>query len=51
MSEAKATHEYTAGGLAAALEQLGIAPDRPLGKEVFVGLPMPEQVWDDTEAA
>lgn len=27
--------------------QLGIAPDRPLGKEVCVGLPMPEKVWDD----
>lgn len=31
--------------------QLGIAPDRPLGKEVFAGLPMPEQVWDAAEAA
>lgn len=29
------------------LEGLGIAPDRPLGKETFAGLPMPEKVWDD----
>jgi glutaredoxin len=27
----------------------GIEPDQPLGKEVFDGLPMPEQVWDDME--
>jgi len=29
------------------LGMLGIAPDRPLGKETFSGLPMPEKVWDD----
>jgi glutaredoxin len=26
---------------------LGIAPDRPVGKETFDGLPMPDKVWDD----
>jgi glutaredoxin len=29
---------------------LGIAPDRPLGKETFDGLPMPDKVWDDEKA-
>lgn len=29
------------------LEGLGITPDRPLGRETFEGLPMPEKVWDD----
>ncbi len=29
------------------LEGLGIQPERPLGKDLFVGLPMPEKVWDD----
>ena len=28
------------------MEQLGIPVDRPLGPEVFAGLPMPERVWD-----
>ena len=28
---------------------LGIAPDRPLPKETFQGLPMPEKVWDEGE--
>jgi hypothetical protein len=26
---------------------LGIEPDRPPGRDVFAGLPMPEKVWDD----
>ena len=30
---------------------LGLAPDRPLGKEIFAGLPMPEEVWDSAEVA
>ena len=29
------------------LGMLGIAPDRPVGKETFDGLPMPDKVWDD----
>jgi glutaredoxin len=29
------------------LDRLGIAPDQPVGTEVFTGLPMPEKVWDD----
>ena len=29
------------------LEKLGIAPDRPMTKADFAGLPMPEQVYDD----
>ncbi len=29
------------------LEQMGIAPDRPLRAADFAGLPMPEKVWDD----
>jgi glutaredoxin len=29
------------------LAQLGIKPERPLGPEIFEGLPMPENVWDD----
>jgi hypothetical protein len=33
------------------LEGLGIAPDQPLGPEVFAGLPMPESVWDDADPA
>jgi len=33
------------------LEGLGIAPDQPLGPEVFAELPMPEKVWDDDAAA
>jgi len=28
------------------LERLGIAPDHPLGPELWAGLPMPEKVWD-----
>lgn len=28
------------------LERLGIAPDRPLLADMWVGLPMPEKVWD-----
>jgi len=28
------------------MEQLGIPVDRPLDREVFAGLPMPERVWD-----
>ena len=31
--------------------QFGSAPDRPLGHEVFAGLPMPVQVWDGMETA
>jgi glutaredoxin len=31
--------------------QHGISPERPLGNEVFAGLPMPVQVWDGMEAA
>jgi hypothetical protein len=34
-----------------ALEGLGIAPDQPLGPEVFAGLPMPERVCDDADPA
>ncbi len=26
---------------------VGVKPDRPLGPETWVGLPMPEKVWDD----
>ena len=26
---------------------LGISPDKPVGKETFDGLPMPDKVWDD----
>ena len=33
------------------LEGLGIAPDQPLGPEVFAGLPMPERVCDDADPA
>jgi hypothetical protein len=33
------------------LEGLGIAPDRPLGRETFDGLPMPEKVWDEADPA
>jgi len=29
------------------LEGLGIQPERPLGKDLLVGLLMPEKVWDD----
>ena len=29
------------------LGMLGITPDRPIGKETFDGLPMPDKVWDD----
>ena len=29
------------------LEGLGVSVDRPLPPETFVGLPMPEKVWDD----
>lgn len=29
------------------LEGQGIAPNRPLGPELWAGLPMPEKVWDD----
>jgi DinB superfamily len=27
-------------------EKYGIAPDRPLGPDMWQGLPMPEQIWD-----
>jgi glutaredoxin len=30
---------------------LGIAPDKPVGKETFDGLPMPDKVWDDEKPA
>lgn len=33
------------------LEQLGIAPEGPLDPADFAGLPMPENVWDDTTDA
>jgi hypothetical protein len=33
------------------LEGLGIAPDRPLGRETFEGLPMPVGVWDEADPA
>ena len=33
------------------LGMLGIAPDRPVGKETFDGLPMPDKVWDDEKSA
>jgi len=33
------------------LEMLGIAPDRPVGRETFAGLPMPDKVWDDEPMA
>jgi glutaredoxin len=33
------------------LDKLGIAPDAPLGKEAFAGLPMPDKVWDDERPA
>jgi glutaredoxin len=33
------------------LGMLGIAPDRPIGKETFDGLPMPDKVWDDEKPA
>lgn len=29
------------------LNMLGIAPEQPLTKETFAGLPMPDKVWDD----
>src|SRR5215813_1640332 len=29
------------------LGMLGIAPDRPIGHEIFAGLPMPDKIWDD----
>jgi len=29
------------------LQGLGIEPDRPLTTDIFAGLPMPEQVWED----
>jgi hypothetical protein len=29
--------------------QLGIVPDRKLGSDVFAGLPLPRQVWDDAD--
>ena len=28
-------------------EKLGIAPDGPLGADVFAGLPLPENIWDN----
>jgi hypothetical protein len=37
--------------IAALLDGLGIAPDRPLGRETFDGLPMPEKVWDEADPA
>jgi len=33
------------------LGMLSIAPDRPVGKETFDGLPMPDKVWDDEKPA
>jgi glutaredoxin len=33
------------------LGMLGITPDRPIGKETFDGLPMPDKVWDDEKPA
>ena len=33
--------------LALVLEKLGIAADRPLGPEIWQGLPMPQKIWDD----
>ncbi len=33
------------------LGQLGIAPDKPVGNEIFDGLPMPDKVWDDEKPA
>ncbi len=33
------------------LEGLSIAPDGPLGRETFDGLPMPEKVWDEADPA
>jgi hypothetical protein len=32
--------------LMALLERYGIAPDRPLTKEDFAGLPLPERLWE-----
>ncbi len=37
--------------LAWVLDRLAIAPDGPIGREVFEGLPMPEKVWDDERQA
>ena len=31
------------------LDMLGIEPDGPPSKEIFVGLPMPDKVWDDEQ--
>jgi len=33
------------------LEQMGIAPDRPLTADDLAGLPVPEKVWDDEPGA
>ena len=33
--------------LVTVLDMMGIEPDRPPSKENFVGLPMPDKVWDD----
>jgi glutaredoxin len=33
------------------LKRLGIAPSKPLTAELFAGLPMPEQVWEDEKNA
>jgi glutaredoxin len=33
------------------LEGLGMSPDRPLGRETFEGLPMPEKIWDEADPA
>jgi hypothetical protein len=33
------------------LGMLSIAPDGPIGDETFVGLPMPDKVWDDEQPA
>jgi hypothetical protein len=33
------------------LDMLGIAPNGPLGRETFAGLPMPDKVWDDERPA
>jgi glutaredoxin len=29
------------------LDMLGIEPDRPIGRDTFAGLPLPDKVWDD----
>lgn len=36
--------------LALVVEKLGLVPDRPLGPEIWAGLPMPVKIWDDDAA-